>query len=77
MLNKTATADAPWYVVPADDKDAARIQALDVIARCLKKAVDPDSANLLDPGVMTAIIEEFGEDVLQDERGWGGRGKSD
>ncbi len=77
MLNKTATKNAPWFVIPADDKDHARIQALGIIADCLKKEVDLERANLLDPTVMTAIIEEFGEDVLHDERGWGGRGKPD
>lgn len=76
MLNKTATRNAPWYVVPADDKDAARIQALGVIADNLKKHVDLERATLLDPTVIAAIIEEFGEDVLQEERGWTGRGKS-
>ncbi|MEZ5508638.1 MAG: polyphosphate kinase [Gammaproteobacteria bacterium] len=77
MLNKTATRNAPWYVIPADDKDAARIMALTTIADCLKKQVDPERVNLLEPAVMTAIIEEFGEDVLHNERGWSVRGKSD
>ncbi|MEZ5506078.1 MAG: hypothetical protein R3F38_08870 [Gammaproteobacteria bacterium] len=77
MLNKTATRNAPWYVIPADDKDAARIMALTTIADCLKKQVDPERVNLLEPAVMTAIIEEFGEDVLRNERGWSVRGKSD
>lgn len=76
MLNKTATRNAPWYVVPADDKDAARIQALGVIADNIKKHVDLEQATLLDPAVLAAIIEEFGEDVLHEERGWTGRGKS-
>lgn len=77
MLNKTATANAPWYVIPADDKDHARIQALGVIAERLKKEVDLERANLLDPTVIAAIIAEFGEDVLHEEKGWSGRGKSD
>lgn len=77
MLNKTATRNAPWYVIPADDKDAARIMALTTIADCLKKQVNPERVNLLEPAVMTAIIEEFGEDVLHNERGWSVRGKSD
>jgi polyphosphate kinase 2 (PPK2 family) len=75
MLNKTATKNAPWYVVPADDKDAARIQALGVIADNIKKHVDLERSTLLDPTVVAAIIEEFGEDVLHEERGWTGRGK--
>lgn len=77
MLNKTATRNAPWYLIPADDKDAARIMALATIADGLKKHVDPERVNLLEPAVMTAIIEEFGEDVLRNERGWSVRGKSD
>lgn len=77
MLNKTATKNAPWYVVSADDKDSSRIQALGVIADILKKHVDPGRINLLDPAVISAIIEEFGEDVLQEERGWSARGQSD
>lgn len=77
MLNKTATKNAPWHVIPADDKDSARVQALGVIANTLNKHVDPARANLLDPAVISAIIEEFGEDVLQEERGWSARGQSD
>ena len=67
MLNKTASQDAPWFIVPADDKDWARVHTLRTIADCLKKRVDLERVNLLDPQVIAAIIDQFGEDVLRDE----------
>lgn len=76
MLNKTASVHAHWYVVPADDKDAARIQALGIIADNLKKHVNLERANLLDPLVMKAVVDEFGEEVLHEQHGWSVRGKS-
>lgn len=78
MLNKTASKNAPWHVIPADDKDAARILALSVIAGSLKKHVDVEKTRLLDPAVVSAVVEQFGADVLpEDIRRRGDHGKSD
>ena len=35
-LGATSTADAPWYIVPADDKDYARLVVSQVILDTLK-----------------------------------------
>jgi len=36
MLSATSTAQAPWYVVPADDKWFTRLAVADVIVDTLK-----------------------------------------
>jgi len=37
MIERTSTGAAPWIVVPADDKNTARIEVLSTVARALKK----------------------------------------
>ncbi|MHB1146642.1 MAG: PPK2 family polyphosphate kinase [Lutibacter sp.] len=37
LLNRTSTAYAPWYVIPADDKPSARSIVADIIVETLKK----------------------------------------
>ena len=37
LLNKTSTEVAPWYVIPADDKDAARVLVSDIIVETLEQ----------------------------------------
>ena len=37
LLNKTSTEVAPWYVIPADDKDAARVLVSDIILETLEQ----------------------------------------
>ncbi len=37
LLNKTSTAYAPWYVIPADHKPTARFLVADIIVETLKK----------------------------------------
>ena len=65
MLNKTATKSAPWYVVPADDKQYARVKCLSIIADQLQQVTDSTRVTILDPKVIAKVIEEFGEDVLR------------
>jgi polyphosphate kinase 2 (PPK2 family) len=65
MLSKTATDSAPWYVVPADNKQYARVKCLSIISDQLQQVVDISKVTLLDPKVIAKVIEEFGEDVLQ------------
>ncbi|HVL02147.1 MAG TPA: polyphosphate kinase [Dongiaceae bacterium] len=77
MLNLTATAVAPWFVLSADDKEYARVHALRLIAKELKNHVDLRRVNLLDPQVVTAIIDQFGEDVLRDDLVQASHGQSD
>jgi AMP-polyphosphate phosphotransferase len=40
MLGKTSTPEAPWTVVPADDKYFARVTVLETLANALERAVD-------------------------------------
>lgn len=65
MLNKTATESAPWYVIPADDKQFARVKCLSIISDLLQQVVDSKQVMLLDPKVIAKVIEEFGEGVLR------------
>lgn len=77
MLNKTANKTAPWYVVPADDKQYARVKCLSIIADQLQQVTDSKRITILDPAVIAKVIEEFGEDVLQVQLTEGNDGKSD
>lgn len=40
MLGKTSTPEAPWTVVPADDKYFARVTVLETLTSALERAVD-------------------------------------
>ena len=40
MVARTDTPHAPWHVIPADDKRAARVAVLRTIARALADRVD-------------------------------------
>lgn len=77
MLNKTATKTAPWYLIPADDKQFSRVKCLSVIADQLQQLVDSSRVTLLDPSVIAAVVEEFGEDVLRVQMAEGTHGKHD
>lgn len=77
MLNKTATKSAPWYVIPADDKQFTRVKCLSVIYDLLQELVDVKRVTLLDPAVIAAVIAEFGEDVLRVQLADDVDGKSD
>lgn len=39
-INKTSTKDAPWYVVPADDKEMARYIVAKIIWDTMQKHTD-------------------------------------
>ncbi|MBI9041693.1 PPK2 family polyphosphate kinase [Lutibacter sp.] len=43
LLNKTSTENAPWFVIPADDKDTARLLISDIIIETL------DNLNFKEP----------------------------
>lgn len=77
MLSKTATKSAPWYVIPADDKQFARVKCLSIISDLLQRVVDSKRAMLLDPKVIAKVIEEFGEDVVRIQLAEEFDGKSD
>lgn len=65
MLNKTATVSAPWHVVPADDKQTLRIEAMKIIVEKMEAIVDASNVSLLSPEVIALVIEQFGENILQ------------
>ncbi|MEG2053911.1 MAG: phosphate--AMP phosphotransferase, partial [Oscillospiraceae bacterium] len=40
MLQKTSTANAPWYIVQSNDKKYARVKTLKIITDAIDKALD-------------------------------------
>lgn len=58
-INETSTKNAPWFVVPADDKDMSRVIVAKIIWEELQKLSDIDEPDL-DPKVK-ANIEEYKE----------------
>jgi hypothetical protein len=56
-INKTATEMAPWFVIPADDKDMARYIVAKIIWSAMQKLTDIKEPEL-DPKVR-ANLEEF------------------
>ena len=53
MLARTSPRQAPWHVVPADDKLHARIRCLEIIAKALGKGISVEPRRLDD-----ALAEE-------------------
>ena len=60
-INKTSTATAPWYVVPADDKEMARYIVAKIIWEEMEKLTDISEPEL-DPKVK-ANIEVYREQL--------------
>lgn len=58
-INETSTKNAPWFVVPADDKEMTRVIVAKIIWEELQKLSDIDEPDL-DPKVK-ANIEEYKE----------------
>lgn len=56
-INKTSTAHAPWYVIPADNKDAARVIVADILYDVLKEHKDIDEPELSDE--IKADLDEY------------------
>lgn len=63
-LSNTSTSEAPWYVIPADDKWYARAAVADLIAAHL------DSLDLEFPAVSKEILSQFDDfsKALRDEK---------
>lgn len=62
VINKTSTENAPWYIVPADDKGVARYIVAKTIWEEMQKLTDITEPEL-DPKVATNI--EFYKNQLQ------------
>ncbi len=58
MLARTSTANAPWTIIPAENKNYGRIAALREIANALGRGVDL-SPPTLDPAVLAEAEEYF------------------
>lgn len=59
MMAETSTRRAPWYLIPANDKQYARIAAFQVLTKRLSKGVDLEPKPL-DPGIQALIDEVVG-----------------
>ncbi len=64
MLEHTADKDAPWYVVPADNKWFARYLVSEIVLDALKR-IDPKIPQL--PEAERAMLEECREILEKDE----------
>lgn len=58
-ISATSTDDAPWYVIPADDKKTARLLVSEVIVQTLEKL------DLRYPEVDASSLEQFREALEQ------------
>lgn len=70
MFDRTNTGTAPWFVIPSDDKEAARVEALRIIVERLSAGIDID-ATPIDPKIV-----ELARSVLTDTTAKVGRKKS-
>lgn len=57
LLNRTSIDEAPWYVIPADDKDFSRLMVAETILETLEKYQDIDEP-ILD-AEKTADLETY------------------
>lgn len=62
MLSRTASAHAPWHLIPADSKRAARMLVLRATHNALSRQVDERLANLLSAEVLAEAKAQFGRD---------------
>lgn len=60
-LNKTSKEHAPWFVVPADNKEAARVIVASVMLEALKKYKDIEEPELDDK--IKANLETFKQEL--------------
>jgi polyphosphate kinase 2 (PPK2 family) len=65
MVRRTSPARAPWHVIPADDKKAARLRALEVIFEGLSAGLDL-APPPMDPHVARAAETRLGLEVPED-----------
>ncbi|MEW2921429.1 PPK2 family polyphosphate kinase [Muricauda sp. ANG21] len=60
-LKKTSKEHAPWYVIPADNKDAARVIVASILYEALKKYKDIEEPELDDE--IKANLETFKQEL--------------
>lgn len=64
-INKTSTPHAPWYVIPADNKKAARVIVASILLQELKKYEDIEEPELADK--IKANLERY-KSQLENEK---------
>lgn len=64
-INKTSTPHAPWYVIPADNKKAARVVVASILLEELKKYEDIEEPELADK--IKANLERY-KSQLENEK---------
>ena len=65
-INKTSKPHAPWYVVPADDKKAARFIVASILLQSLKKYKDVKEPELDDE--IKANLESFKQQLEKESK---------
>lgn len=63
-INKTSTQEAPWYIIPSDNKKAARAIVADILYDELK-TIEEVKYPTLDPSIVSQL--EHYKKLLQDE----------
>ncbi|MEO0902211.1 MAG: PPK2 family polyphosphate kinase, partial [Bacteroidota bacterium] len=65
-INKTSKSHAPWYVIPADNKKAARVIVASVLLEALKKFKDIEEPELEDE--IKANLEFFKQELEKESK---------
>ncbi len=65
-INKTSKSHAPWYIVPADNKKAARVIVASVLLEALKKFKDIEEPELEDK--IKANLESFKQELEKESK---------
>ena len=60
-MNKTSKEHAPWFVIPADNKKAARVIVASIMMEALKKYKDIEEPELDDE--IKANLETFKQEL--------------
>jgi AMP-polyphosphate phosphotransferase len=63
MIERTSTKEAPWHVIPANDKKYARITGLEIITDVLSDGID------ISPPPLDPEVARMAEEMLDPERG--------
>jgi AMP-polyphosphate phosphotransferase len=57
-MDKTSTKQAPWYLVPTNDKPYGRLAVFTILVDCLGKGLSP-KARPLDPKIAKMADQLF------------------
>ncbi len=65
-VNKTSKPHAPWYIIPADNKKAARVVVASILLEALKKYKDIEEPELEDK--IKANLETFKQELEKENK---------